>query len=78
MSGPVTLVGAGPGWGKTLVVAGWARARMAGTAPPPSRAVAWLSLDGDDNEPRLFWSGVVTALRAAGALPAGNPWPPSP
>ena len=71
-SGPVTLICAGPGWGKTLMVAAWARSRVAGPATPAIR-VSWLALDADDNEPRTFWSGVVASLRASGAVPMANP-----
>src|SRR5690349_1065386 len=49
---PVTLVNAGAGWGKTLLVSSWAEG---GTAPGP---VGWLSLDADDNSPRAFWEQV--------------------
>ncbi len=63
---PVTLVSAGAGWGKTLLVASWA---ATGAAPGP---VAWLSLDSEDNNPGTFWTNVVAALRAAGAVPDGN------
>ena len=75
VTGPVTIVCAGAGWGKTLVVASWARAAAAdratdrATGRPP---VAWLALDPDDNEPSLFWSGVTAALRASGAVPADS------
>jgi len=90
-SGPLTLVSAGPGWGKTLAVASWVRHRQlahhaatrqgsghpeAGTGAAQSgRPVdqvadsAWLALDVDDNELRVFWTGVVTALRQADAVP---------
>ncbi len=90
-SGPLTLVSAGPGWGKTLVVASWVRHRQMANqesahhdpgqpeatdaAGEPGRAVdqlaqaAWLALDVDDNELRIFWTGVLTALRQAGAVP---------
>jgi LuxR family maltose regulon positive regulatory protein len=64
---PVTLVSAGPGWGKTLAVAAWA------SQSPPGLPVGWLSLDGDDNEPGLFWSYVLAALRSTGAVPEDNP-----
>src|SRR5256885_3854922 len=59
---PVTLVSAGPGWGKTLLVASWAET---GRAPGP---VGWLSLDVDDNTPSTFWANVAAALRATGAV----------
>jgi len=65
--GPVTLVSAGAGWGKTMAVAAWATAR------PDVGPVAWVSLDATDNSPRTFWSYVVGALRAATTPPPGNP-----
>jgi len=70
VSGPLTLVSAGPGWGKTLVVASWARAHLATT---PAARVAWVALDRDDNEPRLFWTAVISSLGASGAVAAGDP-----
>jgi LuxR family maltose regulon positive regulatory protein len=60
----VTLICAGAGWGKTTLVSQWADTR---TSP-----VAWLTLDTFDNDPALFWSQVVAALQAAGAVPAGD------
>jgi LuxR family maltose regulon positive regulatory protein len=63
---PVTLVSAGAGWGKTLLVASWAE-----TAAPPG-PVGWLSLDAEDNSPGAFWSNLVAALRATGAVPEGS------
>ena len=51
--GPLTLVSAGAGWGKTLTTAAWA-ARASESLP-----VAWVSLDPTDNQPRAFWSCVV-------------------
>jgi LuxR family transcriptional regulator, maltose regulon positive regulatory protein len=59
---PVVLVSAGAGWGKTLLVASWAGA--AARREP----VGWLSLDAEDNDPAVFWSHVVSALRQAGAI----------
>jgi LuxR family maltose regulon positive regulatory protein len=64
--GEVTLLCAGPGSGKTSLVAAWA---AAGRAPGP---VAWLSLDGFDNTPVGFWSYLLRALVTAGAVPAGH------
>jgi LuxR family maltose regulon positive regulatory protein len=64
---PFTLVSAGPGTGKTLAVATWARNDTGGVP------VAWLSLDDTHNEPRVFWSEVLFALTASGGVPAGNP-----
>ncbi|HEV2376175.1 MAG TPA: LuxR C-terminal-related transcriptional regulator [Streptosporangiaceae bacterium] len=57
--GPLTSVTGPPGAGKTLAVASWA----AGRGPRP---VAWVTLDGFDNRPEVFWSYVVAALRHAG------------
>ncbi len=62
--GPVTLVIAGPGWGKTQLVASWAK-----IDPGP---VAWVSLDSHDNDPVVFWSYLLAALRGTGEVPAGS------
>jgi LuxR family maltose regulon positive regulatory protein len=62
---PVTLVCAGAGWGKTMLVSAWAQTR---TTP-----VAWLSVDKQDNDPALFWSYVVAALRLAEVITPDNP-----
>ena len=57
---PVTVVCAGPGSGKTVLVSQWIRAR--------SHRVVWLSLDpGDDRESR-FWTLVQFALQQHGLL----------
>jgi LuxR family maltose regulon positive regulatory protein len=52
----LTLVAAPPGFGKTTLVAEWAAAER-------DRAVAWLSLDDDDNDPGRFFTYVIAALR---------------
>ncbi len=65
VSRPVTVVSAGAGWGKTSAVAAWAQTRRT--------PVGWLTVDHYDNDAQTFWSHVVATLRAAGALPAGNP-----
>lgn len=62
---PVTLVCAGAGWGKTVLVSTWLEGQ-----PFP---VAWLTVDRADNDVRSFWSWVVLALRAAGAVPQDDP-----
>jgi LuxR family maltose regulon positive regulatory protein len=51
----LTLVAAPPGFGKSTLLAEWA-------AGPPY-AVAWLSLDENDNDPTRFFAYVVAALR---------------
>ena len=50
----LTLVCAPAGFGKTSVLAEWARGR-----PEP---VAWLSLDHGDSDPARFWRYVAAAL----------------
>lgn len=57
---PVILVVTPPGFGKTTLLAEW-RATLAAR----DVAVAWVSLDEHDNDPALFWSYVVKALRKA-------------
>ena len=64
--GPLTVVSAGAGWGKTLTTAAWA------ATVPEVGPVAWLSLDDGDNEPRSFWAYVLGALRTVLTLPPGN------
>jgi LuxR family maltose regulon positive regulatory protein len=58
LTGPLTLVSAPAGFGKTTLLSEW-RA-VDGNAPP----LAWLSLDQNDNDPLRFWSYVVAALQA--------------
>lgn len=57
--GPLTLVSAPTGFGKTTVVADWLASRWEG----PS---AWVSLDEGDNDPSLFWAYVGAALDNCG------------
>ncbi|WP_416902970.1 LuxR C-terminal-related transcriptional regulator [Micromonospora echinospora] len=61
--GPVTLVRAPAGWGKTTLLAAWARA--AASAP------TWLSVETGDTATRL-WSYLAAALGATD-LPADRP-----
>ena len=65
--GPLTVVSAGPGWGKTLAAAHWV------DSEPGVGPVGWVSLDASDNEPRRFWSYFVAALRASRVVPPDNP-----
>jgi LuxR family maltose regulon positive regulatory protein len=76
MARELVLVCAPAGFGKTALLADWAR-----RVPQP---VAWLSLDPGDNDPARFWRHVAAALdrvrpgiteRVAGLL--GPPTPPS-
>ena len=61
--GPLTLVAAPAGAGKTMLLGSWVRARR---LPGP---VTWLSLDPDDNDPSRFWAYVLAGLRTSGAVP---------
>ena len=54
----LTLVSAPAGFGKTTVLTEW-------LAATNRRSTAWLSLDPRDNDPIVFWTYVVTALRTA-------------
>ena len=56
----LTLVSAPAGFGKTTLLAEWLAA-----APADGRAVAWLSLDQRDNDPAVFWTYLVAALKTA-------------
>ena len=67
VQGRLTLVSAGPGWGKTMLAAAWLRRQG------NDRPVAWLSLDADDNTPTTFWSSVLAAIAQSGAAPPGHP-----
>ena len=69
----LVLVGAPAGSGKTTLLAQWARS-------PGAPAVAWVALDATDDDPILFWTCVLEALRRVqpglgarveGALDAG-------
>jgi LuxR family maltose regulon positive regulatory protein len=61
----LTLVSAPAGFGKTTLLTEWLAAD-----PADGRSAAWLSLDQRDNDPALFWTYLVTALKTA-ALGAG-------
>ena len=56
----LTLVSAPAGFGKTTLLTEWLAA-----APADGRSVAWLSLDQRDNDPVLFWTYLVAALKTA-------------
>ncbi|SCE87387.1 LuxR family transcriptional regulator, maltose regulon positive regulatory protein [Micromonospora viridifaciens] len=72
VAGPVTLVAAPAGWGKTTLLASWARAGR--VEPPP----AWVAVEEGDTGERL-WSYLAAALRAAAeGVPEEGPQPPVP
>ena len=64
------LVCAPAGFGKTALLADWARG--------DGRPVAWLALDGGDSDPARFWRYAVAALDRARPGLAGRMGPPPP
>ncbi|HSP14780.1 MAG TPA: LuxR C-terminal-related transcriptional regulator [Thermoanaerobaculia bacterium] len=58
--GTVSLLAAAAGSGKSTLLADWALAA--------GKAVAWLSLDADDDEPIRFLNYIIAALKNAGAI----------
>ena len=59
---PVVLLSAGPGWGKTTLLAQW-RARS-------RRPFAWVSIDENDNDPIVLLTYVAAALSRVSQLDA--------
>ncbi|HEX3639828.1 MAG TPA: LuxR family transcriptional regulator, partial [Ktedonobacteraceae bacterium] len=57
LESPLTLISAPAGFGKTTLLATWGQ-----TLPANIPRLAWLSLDEEDNDPRLFWTYVLSAL----------------
>ena len=51
---PIVVVSAGPGWGKTTLLAQWASVS--------ERPFAWLSIDESDNDPIVLLTYVAVAL----------------
>jgi LuxR family maltose regulon positive regulatory protein len=62
----LTLVSAPAGFGKTTLLSEWASQRVGESAD--RRPVAWLSLDGGDNDPARFWAYFVAALQTIPGL----------
>ena len=56
----VTVIAAGPGFGKTSLAVAWAERLQ-----KEGRPIAWLTLDADDDEPTRFLYYVSHALRRA-------------
>ena len=61
LEGPLTLLAASPGAGKSALLGAWA-AERAGAGP-----LGWLSIDPLDRDRRRFWRGVLEALARGGA-----------
>ena len=55
----LSLVACPAGFGKTTLLAAWREAEAM------NRPVAWLTVDERDNDPVVFWSHVIEALRRA-------------
>ena len=51
------MVSAPAGFGKTTLLSSWAQ-----SLPADAPVVAWISLDEEDNDPRLFWAYVLAAF----------------
>ena len=67
LRGPVTLLAASAGAGKSALLSAWYAQRV-GAGP-----VCWLSLDGADADRRRFWRGVFAALeRGSAGEPAAS------
>jgi LuxR family maltose regulon positive regulatory protein len=62
---PLTLLCAGPGAGKTALLAEWAGHVAAG--------VAWLCPASADSEPTRFWRLLESALPGGDGMPSGSP-----
>jgi LuxR family maltose regulon positive regulatory protein len=60
---PLTLLSAGPGAGKTVLLTDWVRRGGA--------RVAWLTPTAADAEPRRFWRLLESALRNGGGVESG-------
>jgi LuxR family maltose regulon positive regulatory protein len=72
VGGPLTLVSAPAGTGKTVLLSGWARGRR-GQGP-----VGWVTLDSVDESRTGFWSSLVQGLARVGVVlpapPASSDW----
>jgi LuxR family transcriptional regulator, maltose regulon positive regulatory protein len=62
--GPLTLITAPAGSGKTVLASSWV---AAGSAPGP---VTWVTLDEEDGRSEAFWSYVLAGLARIGLRPA--------
>ncbi|MGZ8724475.1 MAG: hypothetical protein ACXWYG_10595, partial [Aeromicrobium sp.] len=65
VEGPLTLLCAPAGAGKTVLVSCWASQDEA------DRTLAWLTMDKGDERPGAFWSYVIEGLGRAGLDIAG-------
>ncbi|MGC5566509.1 LuxR C-terminal-related transcriptional regulator [Streptomyces sp. FR-108] len=70
--GPLTVVVGPVGAGKSALAVEWAHTRR---APGP---VAWVTCDGAEEQPDVFWPRVLAALREASVELPALPPPPTP
>ena len=63
--GPMTLLAAPAGYGKTLLLTAWATGARSGGPPGP---VAWVRVGPGDDHPPRFWAHVLAALDGAGVV----------
>ena len=64
--GPVTLLCAPAGSGKTMLLSSWLARR------DPPGPVAWVAVERGESDPTRFWSAVIEALRGSGAVEADS------
>lgn len=65
--GPVTLLSAPAGSGKTMLLSSWLRSTR---LPGP---VAWVGVERDEGDATRFWGMVMDALRRSGAIAPDDP-----
>jgi LuxR family transcriptional regulator, maltose regulon positive regulatory protein len=66
-AGPVTLVAAPAGSGKTMLLRTWLR------TPGAPGAVAWVDVERDETDATRFWGAVMDAVRGCGAVAPEDP-----
>jgi len=60
----LTLISAPAGFGKTTLLAAWIQQlKVTGGPSPNLPCVAWISLDGGDNDPNRFFAYLIAALQ---------------
>jgi len=62
---PLTLLAAGPGSGKTVLLSDWVR--------QPGARVAWLTPTTADADPRRFWQLLAGSLDSVAGIDRGPP-----
>jgi ATP/maltotriose-dependent transcriptional regulator MalT len=58
----LTLIAAPGGYGKTILLSGWAESEK-------ERPVAWVSIDDRDNDPVVLWAHIIESLRQVSSGP---------